>query len=77
MMKINWDEFKAFKQDYGNPHRRDNFGLLIEFLRSFYNVKDIYVLYDSLENDELSQMMMQKRQITSVTSLEMYIIKKF
>jgi hypothetical protein len=76
-MKINWDEFKAFKQDYGNPHRRDNFGLLIEFLRSFYNVKDIYVLYDSLENDELSQMMMQKRQITSVTSLEMYIIKKF
>jgi hypothetical protein len=77
MMKINWDEFKAFKQDYGNPHRRDNFGLLIEFLRSFYNVTDLYELYASLENDELSLMMMQKRQITSVTILEVYINKKF
>jgi len=76
-MKINWDEFKAFKKDYGNPLLRDNFGLLIEFLRSFYNVTDIYELYDSLEADELSKMMMQKRQITSVTILEKYILKKF
>ena len=76
MMKINWDEFKAFKKDYGNPLQRDNFGLLIEFLRSFYNVTDIYELYDSLEADELSKMMMQKRQITSVTILEKYILKK-
>lgn len=77
MMKINWDEFKAFKKDYGNPLQRDNFGLLIEFLRSFYSVTDIYELYDSLEADELSKMMMQKRHITSVTILEKYILKKF
>jgi len=77
MMKINWDEFKAFKKDYGNPRQRDNFTLLIEFLRSFYNVTDIYELYNSLEEDELSQMMMQKRQITSVTILEKYLAKKF
>lgn len=76
-MKINWDEFKAFKKDYGNPRQRDNFTLLIEFLRSFYNVTDIYELYNSLEEDELSQMMMQKRQITSVTILEKYLAKKF
>ncbi len=76
-MKINWNEFKAFKHEYENPHGRDNFALLIEFLRSFYNVQDIQDLYDSLENDELSLMMMKKRRISSVIILEKYMDKKF
>jgi hypothetical protein len=76
-MKINWDEFKAFKHEYDNSHNRDNFALLIEFLRSFYNVKDINELYNSLKNDELSYLMMKKRNITTVTILEKYMVKKF
>ena len=76
-MKINWDEFKSFKHEYDNPHDRDNFALLIEFLRSFYNVKDLRELYDSLKNDELSDLMMQKRHITSITILEKYMLRHF
>ncbi|MEA3523597.1 MAG: hypothetical protein U9R50_11580 [Campylobacterota bacterium] len=76
-MKINWNEFKAFKHEYDNPHGRDNFALLIEFLRSFYNVQDIHLLYDSLKNDDLALLMMKKRRISSVIILEKYMAKKF
>ncbi len=76
-MKINWQEYKIFKHEYDNPHNRDNFALLIEFLRSFYNVKDITKLYETLKSDELSRMMMKKRHISSITILEKYMTKKF
>ncbi|MEA1920825.1 MAG: hypothetical protein U9N52_13375 [Campylobacterota bacterium] len=77
MTRINWDEYKAFKAEYDNPHGRDNFGLLIEFLKSFYNVNDIHDLYDSLLGDELSRMMLEKRRISNVVILEKYLNKKF
>jgi hypothetical protein len=77
MTRINWDEFKSFKRENENVHERDNFGLLVEFLRSFYNVNDVYDLYDSLHSDELSNMMLKKRNITSVVILEKYLKKRF
>ena len=77
MTRINWDEFKSFKRENDNVHKRDNFALLVEFLKSFYNVNDVYDLYDSLHNDELSNMMLQKRNITSVVILEKYLKKRF
>ncbi len=77
MIKINWNEFKAFKKESDNVHKRDNFGLLIEFLRAFYSVTDVHDLYNSLKNDDLSQMMLEKRNITSVVILEKYLKKRF
>ena len=76
MMKINWEEFKSFKVEYANPLNKDNFGLLIEFLKSFYNVNDINTLYESLYNDDLARMMLKKRNIKNVVILEKYIAKK-
>jgi hypothetical protein len=75
-MKINWEEFKSFKVEYANPLNKDNFGLLIEFLKSFYNVNDINTLYESLYNDDLARMMLKKRNIKNVVILEKYIAKK-
>ncbi len=75
-MKINWEDFKTFKHKYDNPLKKDNFALLIEFLRSFYNVTDINELYTSLKDDELSVLMLEKRHISSAVSLEKYLAKK-
>ena len=76
-MKINWEEFKNFKAEYDNPLKRDNFALLIAFLKSFYNVNDVHELFNSLYNDDLAKMMLDKRQITNVVILEKYLAKEF
>ena len=74
---INWDEFKEYKQVRENPEELDNFQLLLEFIRSFYNKNNAYEIYEMLRGDELSAMMLAKREITEPEQLERYLSKKF
>jgi hypothetical protein len=74
MININWDEYKYFKAT--NDSTKDNFTILIEFLKSFYNMSNIYDLYNTLSQDSLSVMMLDKRDITDAVSLEKYILKQ-
>jgi len=73
MVNINWEEYKHFKSTNGSS--RDNFVILLEFLKSFYNISNVYDLHDTLTNDSLSAMMLEKRDITNASSLEKYISK--
>jgi len=72
MIKIDWDEFKSYKQQHLNVKGKDNFTLLYEFIKSYYNFSSYYDIYDMLRHDELSSMMLDKRDINSVEALERY-----
>ncbi len=71
-MKLNWDEFKLYKQEM--PHLKgDNFAKLIYFVKSFYNISSPTMIYNLLSSDETAKMMLQKRQIDSPVKLERYM----
>jgi hypothetical protein len=72
MIKINWDEYKEFKK-YSN--KDDKFVILLDFIKSYYNMHNPSDIYDVLISDELASMMLQKRDIVDAEALENYIFK--
>lgn len=75
MNNIDWDEFKAFKQYSGKEG--DNFQMLLEFLKSYYNMTDPSEMYDAMANDDIAPMMLEKRDIFSAADLEKLLYKHF
>lgn len=70
MVKINWDEYKEFKK---SSHRGDNFSILLDFMKSYYNMHSPVDIYESLSVDGLGKMMLEKRDITDPEGLENYL----
>jgi len=73
MITINWNEFKEIKK-----HRHgdgDNFDALLEFLKSYYNMTSPIDIFETLHNDDLSLMMLEKRSIAEAEDLESYLFK--
>ncbi|HIC43083.1 MAG TPA: hypothetical protein EYO73_01950 [Sulfurimonas sp.] len=75
MAKINWDEYKKYKHERPNPKQLDNFEILLEFLRSFYNKTSAFDVFDMLNEDELGKMMLDKRSISQPAQLEDFLYK--
>ena len=73
MVKINWEEFKEFKTS--RHLTGDNFTSLLDFIKSYYNVISPVEIYETLTNDELAVMMLEKRDITHAEHLEPYLFK--
>lgn len=76
MSKINWNEYKKYKHENKNLKELDNFGVLLEFLRSFYNKSSSFEVFDILSDDELGKMMLDKRDISKPEHLEDYLYKR-
>ncbi|PHR54072.1 MAG: hypothetical protein COA44_14450 [Arcobacter sp.] len=76
MSKINWDEYKKYKHESPNLKKLDNFEVLLEFLRSFYNKTSAFEVFDTLNEDELGKMMLDKRDITQPEQLEDLLYKR-
>jgi hypothetical protein len=76
MAKIDWDEYKTYKHERDDKETLDNFEILLEFLRSFYNKTSSFEVYDMLENDPLGKMMLDKREISRPDQLEEYLFRK-
>ena len=72
MAKINWDEYKEYKK-YGA--KKDNFVILLDFIRSYYNITNAFDIFDILIHDETAKMMLEKRNIEDAESLENFIFK--
>ena len=72
MVTIDWKEFKEFKQ---HSSSNDNFKILLDFMRSYYNLMDPRGLYESFSNDPTAQMMLEKRNITDAEGLENFLFK--
>ncbi len=72
MIKINWDEFKEYKS---HTHKEENFDILLNFMKSYYNMSNPSDIYLSLSNDTLAQMMLEKHNITDDEALENYLFR--
>jgi hypothetical protein len=72
VVKINWDDFKDFKQ---MSHKNDNFEILLEFIKSYYNMNNPVDMFESLSADELAKMMLEKRDIKDAEDLENFLFK--
>ena len=72
MVRINWDEFKEYKK---YSQSKDNFEILLSFMKSYYNMVSPVDIYESLAADGLAQMMLEKRSIDSAAKLEEFLYK--
>ena len=72
MASIDWDEYKEYKQ---YSIRNDNFETLLDFLKSYYNLLDPTEMFETLKEDEVAQMMLQKREILDAEALEIFLRK--
>lgn len=72
--EIDWDEFKDYKKTLKTD--KDNFRILLDFIRSYYNMSNIYDMFNMLRADELAKMMLDKRGIDEAAKLESYLYRK-
>ena len=70
---IDWDEFKEFRLT--STKNQDNFLMMLDFLKSYYNLFSVFDIYETLVNDEFTKMMLDKRGITEPEGLESYLYK--
>ena len=74
-LEINWEEFKEYKKDIKTD--KDNFRLLLDFIRSYYNMSNTFDIYNMLKHDDTANMMLEKREIIEAMGLEKYLYKIF
>ncbi|MEA1983502.1 MAG: hypothetical protein U9N39_08150 [Campylobacterota bacterium] len=72
MIRIDWDEYKEHKK---TSVRNDNFEILLEFMKAYYNANDPIEIYDSLAADDIAIMMLEKRSINDAEALENFLNK--
>jgi len=72
VVRIDWDEFKEYKK---LSVRNDNFEILLEFVKSYYNIVLPQDIYDMLRADDTAQLMLDKRTINDAVALESYLYK--
>jgi len=73
MVKINWDEYKEYKL---HTHKQENFEILIDFMKSYYNINNPADIFESLQVDGLAQMMLEKHNIKDDEDLENYMFQR-
>lgn len=71
-MQIDWDAYKEHKRF---SMREDNFEITLEFMKSYYNMTNPYDIYSALKEDDIGQMMLNKRNIKDPSALEDLLYK--
>ena len=72
LIEIDWNEYKTHKQ---YSVKEDNFEVLLDFMKSYYNLIYPSDLFETLKEDELALMMLEKRKIYSAEDLVSYLHK--
>lgn len=76
MIEINWEEFKLHKQaKFLKENDKDNFDILIDFLRSYYKITSVNEIFDTISQDEVGKLMLTKRNLTEIEPFEKYLYK--
>ena len=73
MVTINWDEYKIYKK---YSHKEDNFLILLDFIRSYYNMINTNDIYQTIYSDEIGVLMLKKRDIIDSEGLEKYLFSR-
>ena len=72
MIRIDWDEYKEHKK---MSVRENKLEIILEFLKSYYNMTNPSDIYETLKADDIGQMMLEKYKITSDIDLENILFK--
>jgi len=70
LVDINWAEYKEYKK---YTTKKDNFAILLDFIKSYYNITNPFDIFEILGADETAKMMLDKRDITDAEKLENYM----
>ncbi len=73
MVSINWKEFKEYKR---HSIKDNNFEILLDFIKSYYNMVSPLDIYDILIVDDTARMMLDKRNIKCVEDLETFLFQR-
>ena len=74
MAKIDWSEYKEFKK---YSVKEDKLAILVDFMKSYYNMTNAFEIYENFEEDAIAMMLLEKRGIKDAEGLENYIFKYY
>lgn len=72
LIKIDWDEYKEHKK---MSVRENKLEIVLEFLKSYYNMTNPSDIYETLKADEIGEMMLEKYNVNSDIALENILFK--
>lgn len=72
MATFDWNEYKEFRKF---SSQEDRLKVAIDFMRSYYKMNSTVDLYEMLANDDIGQMMLEKRDITDAEGLENFMFQ--
>jgi len=72
LVRIDWDEYKEHKK---MSVRENKLEMVLEFLKSYYNMTNPSDIYETLKADDIGQMMLEKYKITCDIDLENILFK--
>lgn len=76
MIEIDWEEYKFYKKTgFLKTELKDNFDILLEFLKKHYKISAAQELFDTIKADEIGMMMLCKRELDEIELFEKYLYK--
>ena len=76
MIEIDWEEYKFYKKTgFLKTELKDNFDILLEFLKKHYKITAAQELFDTIKADEVGMMMLSKRELDEIELFEKYLYK--
>ena len=76
MIEIDWKEYKFYKTTGSvQTELKDNFDILLEFLKKHYKITAAQELFDTMKADEIGMMMLCKRELDKIELFEKYLYK--
>jgi len=72
LVRIDWDEYKEYKK---MSVRENKLEIVLEFLKSYYNMNNPSDIYETLKADDIGQMMLEKYKIRNDIDLEDILFK--
>jgi hypothetical protein len=72
LIRIDWDEYKEHKK---MTVRENKLEIVLEFLKSYYNMTNPSDVYETMRVDDIGQMLLEKYEINSDVDLENILFK--
>jgi len=72
LIRIDWDEYKEHKK---MTMRENKLEIVLEFLKSYYNMTNPSDVYETLQADDIGEMLLNKYSINSDVDLEDILFK--
>ena len=72
MIRIDWDEYKEHKKTSVRTHKLE---LMLEFLKSYYNMNNPSDIYKTLKADDIGEMLLEKYNVKNDIDLEDILFK--